>query len=75
MSDGLSAPPFPPSLASDPTLYLGVWLEGDPDVVAIAGNGVQFGNARPLTIDGDAGVYLVSTDRLRPLEGTISAPR
>ena len=71
MSDGLSAPPFPPSLASDPTLYLGVWLEGDPDVVAIAGNGVQFGNARPLTIDGDAGVYLASTDRLGPLEGTI----
>ena len=71
MSDGLSAPPFPPSLTSDPTLYLGVWLEGDPDVVAIAGNGVQFGNARPLTIDGDAGVYLASTDRLGPLEGTI----
>ena len=71
MSDGLAAPPFPPSLASDPTLFLGVWLAGDPDVVEISGGGAQFGNARPLTIDGDPGVYLVSTDRLRPLEGTI----
>ena len=72
MSDGLAAPPFPPSLASDPTLYLGVWLEGDPDVVEISGGGVQFGNRRPLSIDaGNPGVYLVSTDRLRPLEGTI----
>ena len=30
MSDGLAAPPFPPALASDPTLYLGIWLAGDP---------------------------------------------
>ena len=71
MSDGLAAPPFPPSLASDPTLFLGVWLAGDPDIVEISGGGAQFGNARPLTIDGDPGVYLVSTDRLGPLEGTI----
>ena len=70
-SDGLAAPPFPPSLASDPTLYLGIWLAGDPDVVEISGGGVQFGNQRAITIDGDPGVYLVSTDRLRPLEGTI----
>ena len=80
MSDGLSAPPFPPSLASDPTLYLGIWLAGDPDVVEISGGGVQFGNQRSLTIDGDVGVYFVSTDRLGPLAGTIfsitlTAPR
>ena len=72
MSDGLAAPPFPPGLASDPTLYLGIWLAGDPDVVEIAGGGAQFGDARPLTLDaGKAGVYVVSTARLRPLEGTI----
>ena len=72
MSDGLAAPPFPPGLASDPTLFLGIWLAGDPDVVEISGGGAQFGDARPLTIDaGNPGVYLVSTARLRPLEGTI----
>ena len=72
MSDGLAAPPFPPGLASDPTLYLGIWLDGDPDVVEISGGGAQFGDARPLTLDaGKAGVYVVSTDRLRALEGTI----
>ena len=76
MSDGLAAPPFPPGLASDPTLFLGIWLAGDPDVVAISGGGAQFGDARPLTLEGgkvggDPGVYLVSTARLRPLEGTI----
>ena len=76
MSDGLAAPPFPPGLASDPTLFLGIWLVGDPDVVAISGGGAQFGNARPLTLEGGKvggtpGVYVVSTARLRPLEGTI----
>ena len=76
MSDGLAAPPFPPSLASDPTLFLGIWLAGDPDVVEITGGGAQFGDARPLTIDGskvggEPGIYVVSTDRLGPLEGTI----
>ena len=76
MSDGLAAPPFPPSLASDPTLYLGIWLAGDPDVVEISGGGAQFGGKRPLTLEGgkvggNPGIYLVSTARLRPLEGTI----
>ena len=76
MSDGLAAPPFPPGLASDPTLFLGIWLAGDPDVVEISGGGAQFGNARPLTLEGGKvggtpGVYLVSTARIRPLEGTI----
>ena len=76
MSDGLAAPPFPPGLAGDPTLFLGIWLAGDPDIVEISGGGAQFGDARPLTLEGgkvggDPGVYLVSTARLRPLEGTI----
>ena len=76
MSDGLAAPPFPPGIASDPTLFLGIWLAGDPDVVEISGAGAQFGNKRPLTLEGGKvggtpGVYLVSTTRLRPLEGTI----
>ena len=76
MSDGLAAPPFPPGIASDPTLFLGIWLAGDPDVVEISGGGAQFGDARPLTLEGgkvggNPGVYLVSTARLHPLEGTI----
>ena len=76
MSDGLAAPPFPPGIAADPTLFLGIWLAGDPDVVEISGGGTQFGDARPLTLEGGKvggtpGVYLVSTARLRPLEGTI----
>ena len=71
MSDGLAAPPFPPGIDSDPTLFLGIWLAGDPDVVEITGGGAEFGDARPLTLDGDAGVYVVSTGRLGPLEGTI----
>ena len=76
MSDGLAAPPFPPGIAGDPTLFLGLWLAGDPDVVEISGRGAQFGDARPLTLDGgkvggNPGVYFVSLARLRPLEGTI----
>ena len=76
MSDGLPAPPFPPGLASDPTLFFGVWLAGDPDVVEISGGGAQFGGKRPLSINtgkvgGEPGHYVVSTARLRPLEGTI----
>ena len=76
LSDGLAAPPFPPGLASDPTLFLGIWLAGDPDVVEISGGGAQFGDARPLTLEGgkvggNPGVYVVSTARLCPLEGTI----
>ena len=34
-SDGLAAPPFPPALASDPTLFLGIWLAGDPDIAEL----------------------------------------
>ena len=64
--------PFPPGLASDPTLFLAIWLAGDPDIVEISGGGAQFGGKRPLTLEGsNAGVYLVSTARHRPLEGTI----
>ena len=75
LSGGLAAPPFPPGLASDPTLFLGIWLAGDPEVVEISG-GAQFGNKLPLTIadgkvGGNPGVYRVSTARLSPIEGTI----
>ena len=72
MSDRLAAPPFPPGLASDPTLFLGIWLEGDPEVVSKLSGGAQFGNKLPLTIadgkvGGTAGVYRVTTARLRPI--------
>ena len=77
LSDRLAAPPFPPGLASDPTLFFGIWLEGDPDIaVEISGAGAQFGGKRPLSINtgkvgGTPGHYVVSTARLSPLEGTI----
>ena len=76
LSDRLAAPPFPPGLASDPTLFFGIWLAGDPDVVEISGAGAQFGGKRPLSINtgkvgGEPGHYVVSTARLSPIEGTI----
>ena len=76
LSDRLAAPPFPPGLASDPTLFFGIWLAGDPDVVEISGGGAQFGGKRTLSINtgkvgGEPGHYVVSTARLSPIEGTI----
>ena len=69
MSDGLAAPPFPPALDTDPTLYLGLWLAGDPEGVEI--RGAEFGVKRALTVNGVAGVYRVSAARLGPLAGTV----
>ena len=63
MSDGLVAPPFPPGLASDPTLYLGIWLAGDPDVAELPA-GFAVADKSAITVDGAAGVYFASTERL-----------
>ena len=62
-SDGLAAPPFPPALASDPTLFLGIWLAGDPDIAELPA-GFAVADKRAITVDGTAGVYFVSTARL-----------
>ena len=80
MSDGLVAPPFPPAIASDPTLFLGIWLAGDPDVAELPA-GFAVADKSAITVDGAAGVYFASTARLRPLRGgrsfqvTITGPR
>ena len=42
MSDGLAAAAVPARhLDSDPTLFLGIWLAGDPDVVEISGGRIR----------------------------------
>ena len=63
MSDGLAAPPFPPAIASDPTLFLGIWLAGDPDVAELPA-GFAVADKSAITVDGAAGVYFASTERL-----------
>ena len=63
MSGGLVAPTFPPGLASDPTLYLGIWLAGDPDVAELPA-GFAVADKSAITVDGAAGVYFASTERL-----------
>ena len=63
LSDGLAAPPFPPGIAGDPTLYLGIWLAGDPDVAELPA-GFAVADKSAITVDGTAGVYFVSTARL-----------
>ena len=63
MSDGLAAPPFPPALDTDPSLYLGIWLAGDPDIADIP-SGFPVADKRALTVDGTAGHYFPSSNRL-----------
>ena len=74
---GLAVPPFPPALDTDPTLYLGVWLAGDPDVAAIqrAANdetaNFPAGDKRALTVDGTGGHYYPSRVRFTPKTGDL----
>ena len=63
MSDGLAAPPFPPSLNTDSTLYLGLWLAGDPDIADLP-SGFAATDKRALAVDGTAGHYFPSSGRL-----------
>ena len=63
MSDGLAAPHFPPALASDPTLYLGLWLAGDSEV-AVLPETIGAGSKRALSVNGTAGHYYTSSARL-----------
>ena len=63
MTSGLAAPPFPPALASDPTLYLGLWLAGDSEV-AVLPETIDAGSKRALSVNGTAGHYYTSSARL-----------
>ena len=63
MTSGLAAPPFPPALASDPTLYLGLWLAGDSEV-AVLPETIDAGSKRALSVAGTAGNYYTSSARL-----------
>ena len=81
MSDGLALPPFPPSLDTDATLFLHLWVEGTPDVAAIRSNAdtnpaeitAMFPDALSalLTVDGVAGTVYVSNVRLASMAGTV----
>ena len=81
MSDGLAAPPFPPALATDATLYLHLWLEGTPDVAGIRRNAhtnpvdvldlFPDSLSGPLTVDGVAGTVYVSNVRFASMEGVV----
>ena len=72
---GLNVPPFPPALASDSSLYLGIWLAGDPDLQAIdrtatvGENSLAFfpaADRQALTIDSVAGYYYPANSREFP---------
>ena len=62
-SQGLAAPPFPPALDTDPTLYLGIWLAGEPNIAELPA-GFAVADARPLVVDGAQGRYYPSAARL-----------
>ena len=63
MTSGLAAPPFPPALASDPTLYLGLWLAGDPEIAALP-SAFDASEKYVLSVGGVAGHYFASRERL-----------
>ena len=70
---GLLVPPFPPSLNTDQTLYLGVWIAGDPTLLAIDRTAYLDGedsfetfpaaDREALAVDGDAGFYYPGVSR------------
>ena len=63
MTSGLAAPPFPPALAADPTLYAGIWISGDPDIAALP-SAFDASDKQALSVGGVAGHYFASTERL-----------
>ena len=81
MSDGLALPPFPPSLDTDTTLYLHLWVAGTPDVAAIRRDAstdpMDVAEVFPdslsgsLTVGGVAGTVYVSNVRLAAMAGTV----
>ena len=71
MSNGVESPPFPPAINSDPTLYLGIWIAGDPEVAALPSS-FDASEKYVLSVGGVAGHYYASTQRLpESTEGAI----
>ncbi len=76
---GVSVPPFPPALNTDPSLYLGLWLAGDPEVLAIDRSSFVDGedslsafpvaDRQPLEVGGVAGFYYPGMTREFPPAG------
>ena len=73
-TDGLGIPPFPPALNTDQSLYLHIWLAGDPTIGGLTISDYTVGNVSDLFprvgalgVQGSAGVLYVSSDRLYPL--------
>ena len=63
MTSGLAAPPFPPALNTDATLYLGLWVAGDPEVAALPSS-FDASDKQALSVGGVAGHYFASRERL-----------
>ena len=71
MSNGIEAPPFPPAINSDPSLFLGIWIAGDPEVAALPSS-FDASEKYVLSVGGVAGHYFASTQRLpESTEGAI----
>ena len=68
-SPGLDIPPAPPAIASDPTLYLALWIAGDTvdgTTIHDADNDItdDFRTPAALEVDGASGHVYASTARL-----------
>ena len=71
--DGLDVPPFPPALVTDADLYLHIWIgtaaANITDILLSGGGGTLIGSissGADFTVEGDAGVFYVSNQRLSP---------
>ena len=70
--EGLTPPPFPPALVTDPDLYFGIWIAGDPLVLTVllgstdSTHGFPAADRRALEVAGNLGFYYPSTQRLLP---------
>ena len=62
MSSGLAIPPFPPALETDASLFLGLWLAGDPGIAELP-SGFAVADKSALTVDGTPGHYFASAMR------------
>ena len=70
---GLSVPPFPPALNTDPNLYFFIWIAAPAvniaDIILSGGGGTLSGtvsNGAAFTYDGVDGTFYVSNQRLSP---------
>ena len=78
-TDGLAIPPWPPAFADDASLFLGIWVAGDPLIVAVdrsgyldGEDGIEFfpsADKYALQVDGAIGHVYPSTVRDYPFTG------